>query len=256
MTVVSHVSSPTRHLRVLIVDDEPLARRGVRVRLERQESIVVVGECGSGRDAVRAIAALEPDLVLLDVQMPGLDGFGVIEAVGAERMPTVVFLTAHHSHALRAFDAQALDYLLKPIDDERFALAIERARQRVHERTVAVRSREVPRPAEPRIVVRDRGRVLLVSPDDIDWIAAEGDYVRIHAAGRGHLHRETMAAMAARLDPARFVRIHRSSIVNVARVRELRPSGDRELVVVLRDGTQLKASRRHRARLRVLTASP
>ena len=237
-------------LRVLIVDDEPLARRGVRVRLERQGGIDVVGECGSGRDAVRAIAALNPDLVLLDVQMPGLDGFGVIEAVGAERMPTVVFLTAYDSHALRAFDAQALDYLLKPIDDERFTLSIERARRRVRERSAGA----VPPQREPDapIVVRDRGRVLLVPSDDIDWITAEGDYVRIHTAGRGHLHRETMGALAARLDASRFARIHRSTIVNVSRVRELRPSGDRELLVVLRDGTQLKASRRHRGRLRSL----
>ena len=244
------VESSTPPLRVLIVDDEPLARRGVRVRLERLGRITVVGESASGAEAVRAITELRPDVVMLDVQMPGLDGFGVIDAIGADRMPVVVFLTAYDSHAIRAFEAQALDYLLKPIDDERFALAIERARRRVHERETGRAA--TPRP-DGRIAVRDRGRVILVASDSIDWIAAEGDYVRIHTGGRGHLHRETMASLSARLDASRFARIHRSTIVNVSRVRELHARGDRELLVVLRDGTQLKASRRRSARLLALT---
>ena len=232
-------------LRVLIVDDEPLARRGVRVRLERLGDVEIVGECASGTAAIRAIPERRPDLVLLDVQMPEVDGFGVVQAIGAERMPLVVFLTAYDEHALRAFDAQALDYLLKPIDDDRFALAIERVRRRLRERESSGASSEVS-----RLEVRDRGRVLLIDEQEIDWIAAEGDYVRIHVAGRGHLHRETMAAMQARLDAKRFVRIHRSTIVNVDRVRELRPCGDREQLVVLRDGTRLRASRGFREALR------
>ena len=254
-------AAPLVTLRVLVVDDEPLARRGARVRLDRLENVAVVGECGSGRDAIRAIEALSPDVVLLDVQMPGLDGFGVIDAVGGERMPVVIFLTAYDRHAIKAFEAEALDYLLKPIDDERFAVAIARARRRVEERRLHGRASGERHGRPPagddaggRIVVRDRGRILLIESHSIDWIAAEGDYVRIYVAGRGHLHRETMAAMETRLDPKRFARIHRSTIVNMSRIRELRPCGDRELAVVLRDGTSLKASRAHRDRLRVLTA--
>jgi two-component system LytT family response regulator len=234
-------------LKVLIVDDEPLARRGVRVRLEAIAGVEIAGECASGRDAVRAIERLRPDLVLLDVQMPGMGGFAVIDAIGVDAMPAVIFLTAHDEHALRAFDARATDYLLKPIDDERFVLAIARAKERLRP----------PRPlrTDARIVVRDRGRVVLIEASDIDWIASEGDYVRVHSGGRGFLHRETTAAMEARLDPAQFARIHRSTIVNVARIQELRPQGDREFLVVLKDGTRLKASRGYRDRLRQLVAS-
>ncbi len=245
MSVVSN--PPASQLRVLIVDDEPLARRGVRVRLERMSDVVVVGECVSGTAAIAAIAELRPDLVLLDVQMPEVDGFDVVRAIGPDRMPLIVFLTAYDEYAIRAFDAQALDYLLKPIDDERFALAIERARRRWRERESSASSSSAS-----RIAVRDRGRVLIIDEQEIDWIGAEGDYVRIHVAGRGHLHRETMAAMQARLDAKRFVRIHRSTIVNATRVRELRPCGDREQLVVLRDGTRLRASRGFRDALRGL----
>jgi two-component system LytT family response regulator len=263
-------------LRVLIVDDEPLARRGVRARLLALGGggLEIVGECAGGRDAVRAIGELAPDLVFLDVQMPGLDGFGVIEAVGAERMPAVVFVTAYDQHALRAFDAHALDYLLKPIDDERFAVAVSRARQRVAERRSGARADALaarlaaalaglgapaaaPESASgDRLVVRDRGRVLLIDPAEVDWVEAEGDYVRLHVGGRGHLHRETMAAMEARLGPRRFARIHRSAIVNVDRVREVRPRGDREYTVVLRDGTRLGLSRGYRDRMRALLGGP
>ena len=261
---------PSAPLRALVVDDEPLARRGVRARLAALGGVEIVGECAGGRDAVRAIGELAPDLVFLDVQMPGLDGFGVVDAVGAARMPPVIFVTAYDEHALRAFDAHALDYLLKPIDDERFAVAVARARQRVMERRSGARADALaarlaaaladaaaapptPTPAAgPRLVVRDRGRVLLIDPADVDWVEAEGDYVRLHVAGRGHLHRETMAAMEARLAPPRFARIHRSAIVNVDRVREVRPRGDREYTVVLRDGTRLGLSRGYRDRVRTL----
>ena len=243
---MSESSAPrARALRVLIVDDEPLARRGVRVRLERMSDIEIIGECTTGNAAILAIPELRPDLVLLDVQMPGVDGFDVVDAIGADRLPLVVFLTAYDEFAIRAFDAQALDYLLKPIDDERFALAIERARRRMRERESSASFSNAQ-----RIAVRDRGRVLLIDEQEIDWIGAEGDYVRIHVAGRGHLHRETMAAMQARLDAKRFVRIHRSTIVNTTRVRELRACGDREQLVVLRDGTRLRASRGFRDALR------
>lgn len=263
-------------IRAAIVDDEPLARRGIRARLERAGGYTVVAECASGREAIAAIRQHAPSVVFLDIQMPGIDGFGVIREIGAERMPVVIFVTAYDAHALRAFEAHAFDYLLKPIDDDRFATAVERARRRVAERResdVARRlvalmgevrpadgndQRAAPLPiATPltpadmprRLVVRDRGRVVLIDAADVDWVGADGDYVRIHAAGRSHLLRETMAAMEQRLDPASFVRIHRSTIVNVSRIRELRPYSSREYAVILRDGTRLRSSRRYRDRL-------
>lgn len=262
-------------LRVLIVDDEELARRGVAARLARGGGVEVVGECESGEDAVAAIGALSPDVVFLDVQMPELDGFEVVARVGPDRMPPVVFVTAYDAHALRAFDAHALDYLLKPIDDERFAEAVERVRQRVAERRVGAVVRQLaaalaelggpaarggapvgraPTAPRDRLIVRDGGRVTFVDVDDVDWVAADGDYVRLHVRGRGHLVRETIAAMAARLPAGRFVRIHRSAIVNVDRVRELHPHTNRELRVVLRDGTRLKVSRGYRDQIAALFA--
>jgi len=263
-------------IRALIVDDEQLARRGIRARLERAGGYTVVAECASGREAVAAIREHAPSVVFLDVQMPGVDGFGVIEEIGADKMPVVIFVTAHDTHALRAFEAHAFDYLLKPIDDVRFATTIERVRRRVIEREeseVARRlaalmqdlrpalaaaesgqrkSEPAEAPAQPnRIVIRDRDRVLFVDVSDIDWIGADGDYVRIHTGGKSHLVRDTMAAMEQRLDSASFVRIHRSAIVNVSRIRELRPYSSREYAVILNDGTRLRLSRRYRDRLRV-----
>ena len=245
-------------VRTLIVDDEPLARRGVRVRLERMIGFQVVAECASGRAAISAIAELTPDLVLLDVQMPGVDGFGVVDALGAARMPATIFITAFDRHALRAFDANAIDYLLKPIDDERFVLALSRARQRLEEKRSGALAAKLSaaladaRGSHARIAVHDRGRMLLIDEGDVDWVGAEGDYVRVYAGGRGHLLRDTMTAMESRLDPTRFARIHRSTIVNVSRIRALRPQGDREYVVTLRDGTMLRLSRGYRERLRAL----
>ena len=235
-------------IRALVVDDEPLARRGIRVRLERAEDVEVIGESTNGPEAVAAIRELTPDLVFLDVQMPGLDGFGVVEQVGAEQMPPVVFVTAYDAHALKAFDVHALDYLLKPIDDERFDVAVARARRRITERTAAGRqlAAVLAELRDRRILIKDRGKVIIVNEADVDWIEAEGDYVRVHTGGRGHLLRETMAAMAERLDPARFARIHRSTIVNVSRIRELKPHPNREYTVVLHDGTRLKLSRGYR----------
>jgi two-component system LytT family response regulator len=249
-------------LRAIVVDDEPLARRGISVRLARAGDVQVVRECTSGRTAVRGILELEPDLVFLDVQMPGMDGFAVIEEIGAESMPVTVFVTAHDEHALRAFDAQALDYLLKPIDDERFARALERARRRVLERQQQARAEHVtallsatghghPKDPSPgsRLVIRSGGRVVLLEAADIDWIEADGDYVRIHAGAQRHLVRETMRAVERRLDATQFVRLHRSTIVNVSRIRELRPLTGREWQVVLLGGATLQLSRRYRGRL-------
>lgn len=265
-------------IRAVIVDDEPLARRGIRARLERAGGYTVVAECASGREAIEAIRAHAPNVVFLDVQMPGTDGFGVIDEIGAEQMPVVIFVTAFDNHALKAFEAHAFDYLLKPIDDDRFATTIDRVRRRVVEREESEVARRLaalmhdlrpalegvdqnpPRRPEAigaaaggptnRIVVRDRDRVLLIDVGDIDWIGADGDYVRIHASGKSHLIRDTMTAMEQRLDSAAFVRIHRSTIVNASRIRELRPYSAREYAVILRDGTRLRLSRRYRERLR------
>jgi two-component system LytT family response regulator len=249
----------TRPLRVLVVDDEPLARRGVVARLARDPEVVIAGECASGREAVAFLDrhGESVDLIFLDVQMPGLDGFAVIDRIGVDRMPIVVFLTAHDEHALRAFEAQALDYLLKPVDDERFAQALARARHRVHERTLArAAGRTVPDQPAPetpvRLAIRDRGRVILIDDHDVDWVEADGDYVRLHVGGKRHLVRETMTAMESRLGKDRFVRIHRSAIVNVSRVRELLPHTNREYVIVLQDGTRLKLSRSFRERVEAL----
>jgi two-component system LytT family response regulator len=263
------MSERTAHgIRALIVDDEPLARRGIRARLARFTDFEIAGECGNGRDAITAIATLAPDLVFLDVQMPGTDGFAVVRGVGAERMPMVVFVTAHDAHALRAFDVHALDYLLKPIDDDRFAEAIERVRRRATEREESALGRrlasllstvgevrQAPR-RDGRLAIKDRGRVVLLSEGEVDWVEAEGDYVRVHANGQRYLLRETMAAMETRLDTARFARIHRSALVNLARVRELRPHGTRDSMVVLSDGTQLKLGRSYRERFQTALAGP
>jgi two-component system LytT family response regulator len=236
-------------VKVIIVDDEPLARRGIRVRLERIAGVDIVAECVSGVDAVRAIRDQAPDVVFLDVHMPGMDGFAVVREIGADAMPVTIFVTAYDTHAIQAFDANALDYLLKPIDDERFARAVDRARRRLTERRGGASPGEPP--AIDRIVVRDRGSVLILTSDDVDWISAEGDYVRVHARGRGHLVRDTMASLESRLDPARFARVHRSAIVNLSRVKEIRPYGDRDYLAVLRDGTRLKVSRTYRSRLKL-----
>jgi len=258
-------------LRTLVVDDEPLARRGICARLQRVPYVEVVGDCENGREAVDAIRSLAPDLVFLDVQMPGLDGFDVLRAVGAAAMPSVIFVTAFDEHALRAFDVHALDYLLKPIDDDRFYQAVERAYTHHAQRRdsavgrrlsalltdvkpIAARQEEkrpipAPSPAAERFVIKTGGRIFFVKAEEIDWIEAAGDYVCLHVGVQSHLLRETMAAMDERLDPHRFLRIHRSTIVNAERIRELRAHYNGEYRMLLHDGTELKTSRSYRDRL-------
>jgi len=246
-------------IRALIVDDEPLARRGVRARLEQQQDVEVAGECGNGREAVAAIRRQQPDLVFLDLQMPGLDGFGVVKQVGPEKMPMVIFVTAHDEHAIRAFEVEAIDYLLKPIDDERFRRALDRARTRLGERSDGSLGRRLAGllggQAAQRIAVRDRGRILLIGAKEIDSVEAEGDYASIRVGEKTYLVRETMAAMEGRLGSG-FVRIHRSVIVNAARIRELRPQASGEFVVVLQSGLELPASRGYADRVRALIGDP
>ncbi|MGH9794793.1 MAG: LytR/AlgR family response regulator transcription factor [Candidatus Acidiferrales bacterium] len=244
-------------IRALIVDDEPLAHERIRTLLRKEPDIEVVAECGDGSRAVTAIEKQRPDLVFLDVQMPEADGFEVVEAIGAEQMPAVIFVTAYDEYALRAFDVNALDYLLKPFDRARFRESLERARQQlrrardgeVSERLLAllgsIRAKQQHR---ERLVVREGGRIFFLRAEEIDWIEAAGNYLRLHAARQSHLIRETMAGIEAQLDPAKFARIHRSTIVNLDRVRELLPGPHGDSTLLLRDGARLTLSRTFRAR--------
>jgi two-component system LytT family response regulator len=257
-----------RPIRTLIVDDEQMARASIRVLLGGDPDIELVGECGSGLDAVAAIAALAPELVFLDVQMPRMTGFEVLAAVGDARRFVVVFVTAYDSYALDAFDVHALDYVLKPFDDRRFHRALERAKDQIrhtrldHIASELVHVMSAAAPADragavdhgERIVIRDAGRTVFVPLSDIDWIEAADYYVQLHVGAKSYLHREPMRDLEARLDPRRFVRIHRSTIVALDRVAELRPSAHGDHCVRLRDGTDLKLSRARRGRLRELLA--
>jgi len=245
-------------LRVLIVDDEPPARARVRRYLAADPEFEVVGEAGSGTEAIEAVARLEPDVVFLDVQMPGLDGFGVLAELDARgRLPHVVFVTAYDAYAVRAFEVHAVDYLLKPFSEERFARALERIKERVRGRVDDVdrRLRELlagvaSRPGYlERILVPDGERSVLLEVTRIDWIEAERNHVRLHVGDASYLVRGTIKALEARLDPAHFLRIHRSWIVNVGRIREIHPWSHGDQLIVLRDGTELIMSRRYRDRL-------
>jgi two-component system LytT family response regulator len=242
-------------IRVLVVDDEPLARQRIVDLLKAEPDAELIAECRDGHEAVAAIEQHHPDLVFLDVQMPEADGFDVIEAVGADRMPAVIFVTAYDQYALRAFDVRALDYLLKPFDRPRFTEALDRARRRigdaartdVHERLVALMNdlRAGPSRAN-RIVVKTGGRLFFLRTEEIDWIEAAGNYLRLHAGRGTHLIRETMTTIEQRLDPAKFFRVHRSSIVNIDRVSALEPCPSGDYVAILADGTRVNVSRGHR----------
>jgi len=254
------MSAPRETIRALIVDDEPLARRTLRSFLSRHEDVSVAAECGNGRDAIAAIRAHRPDLVFLDIQMPGVTGLDVIDEIGPSEMPFVIFVTAYDTHLLAAFELHAVDYLLKPFTDERFEAALAHARTRVRERNAAglaaTLASLVAAPAraagtEPlqRFTVPADGRILFVRASDVDWIEAEDYYVCLHCAGARHLIRETMSALEAQVDPAQFVRVHRSAMINVDRVTELRPLFKGECTVRLRDGTEIRVSRGRRAAL-------
>jgi two-component system LytT family response regulator len=244
--------------RVLIADDEPLARERLRSLLGAEDWVEVVAECQNGPEAVDSIARLQPDLVFLDVQMPGATGFDVIDAVGPDRMPLVVFVTAFDKYALRAFDVHALDYLLKPFDRERFGQALGRARQQLERRSGGDLERRLlelvqdlkgTSPRLERFVIKAGGRVFFVRSDEIDWIEAAGNYVKLHVGADAHLFRETMNALESQLNPDTFYRIHRSHIVNIERVKELQPWFNGEYVVFLKNGTRLTLSRGYREKL-------
>src|SRR3954470_13225578 len=235
----------TARTRVLIVDDEPLARERIRTLLADEPGFEIVGEASDGTSGAESILALQPDLVFLDVQMPGADGFDVIDAVGADKMPFVVFVTAYDRYALRAFDVHALDYLLKPFDRERFRQALGRARQQIERRSggdleqrliALVKDLKPAQSKVDRFVVKAGGRVFFVRNDEIDWIEPAGNYVKLHVGSDTHLFRETMNSVEARLDPDLFFRIHRSHIVNIERIRELQPWFNGEHGVFLEHG--------------------
>jgi two-component system LytT family response regulator len=258
-------TSPKR-IRALIVDDEPLARERMRNMLGPETDVDVVGEASDGLEAVDAILEQSPDLVFLDVQMPKLDGFEVIQTVGAERMPSVVFVTAYDQHALRAFEVQAIDYLLKPFDRDRFQGALKRVRRQLdsadtgdlNRRLIAlVRDLKGDRPVRSdRLVVKSGGRLFFLRAEEIDWIEAAGNYVRLHVGSEAHLLRETMNSIESRMNPETFFRIHRSHIVNIERIKELQPWFNGEYVVVLRNGTKLTLSRGYRERLQERLGKP
>jgi len=266
-----------REIRALIADDEPLARRGIRQLLEQHPDIVVVGEARDGRETLRALGSLDPppDLLFLDVQMPALDGFGVLRAHGAERMPEVVFVTAYDEFAVRAFEAHALDYLVKPVNEARFAATLGRVRERLRsrdavaltDRLLAVLSAHDEAAAERlasgaerpvssgvaapsrRLVVPTGTGDLVLDDDEIDWIEADDYYAAVHARGRRHLIRMSLATLEEKLDARRFARVHRSAIVRLEFVRALQHGVDGEVFVVLRDGTRVPVSRRRRERV-------
>ncbi|MFP2925450.1 LytR/AlgR family response regulator transcription factor [Pyxidicoccus sp. 3LG] len=275
----------TACIRTLVVDDEPLAREGLRLLLSADPEVRVVGEAGNGPEAVRLIREQRPDLVLLDVQMPEFNGFEVLARLGPGEVPAVIFVTAYDRYALRAFDIHALDYLLKPFRDDRFHDAVGRAKAQLRlarmsdlsQRLLSVISTYGERdgapvsppavpsvppvatpataPAEPwvtRLAIRDTGRVVFLDVDEIEYIEAADYYVQIHAGGKAYLHRETMQSLEARLDPERFMRIHRSAIVNSRRIRELRSEGRRDLIVVLTGGAELRVARSHREKFQHL----
>ena len=258
-------------IRTLIVDDEPLARRNLRVLLEREPQIEILDECRNGREAVKAINILAPDLIFLDIQMPEMDGFDVLAHVGPEHIQAIIFVTAFDQYALKAFDVHALDYLLKPFDDERFAHALQRAKaqieaheiNRLSKRLLALlEERESERKESlqqqsylTRLMIKGTHRVTLLKVDEIDFIEADGNYAKLHVGRRSHLLREKMSDLEGQLDPGKFVRIHRSIIVNLDRIKEMQPHFNGDYVVVLEDGRQLRLSRTRRelleARLRI-----
>ena len=252
-------------IRALIVDDEPLARERIRDILETDSEIEIIGECAGGEEAIEAIERQSPDLVFLDVEMPGKDGFAVLEELGPDRIPAIIFVTAYDQYAVRAFEVYALDYLLKPFDQERFEKALLRAKahiqneksENITERILSALEEIKSKPVHlERLVIKMNGHVFFVKTDDIDWLEAEGNYVRLHAGKESYLLRDTISALEGQLDPKRFVRVHRSAIVNVDRIQELQAWFHGEYRIILREGVQLTLSRSYREKLHELLGRP
>jgi two-component system LytT family response regulator len=248
-------------IRAVIVDDEPLARQRIRTLLVEAEGVEVVAECANGREAIQAIEASPPDLLFLDIQMPEVDGFDVLRAIGVGHVPVVIFVTAYDQFALRAFEAHALDYLLKPFDDERFEAALQRARERIRQQQGGDLDRRLrsllqevrgDRGYLRRLAVPTGPRSVFIRTEEIDWIEAERNYIRLHVGGRTHLLRENLSRIEPALDPAAFCRIHRSTIVNVDRIQAVESLFGGEYLVVLHDGTRLTSGRSYRRNLHAL----
>jgi two-component system LytT family response regulator len=251
------------NLRVIIVDDESLARDRLRAMLTKENGIEIVAECGDGKEALAAIKRHNPDVVFLDIQMPEVDGFGVVSHLKGPKAPQIIFVTAYDEFAVKAFEVHALDYLLKPFDRERLHEAIERARQAMKRapaqedlaRKVTAllesmaASSKGERATPDRLAIRLEGRVIFARPNEIDWLEAQDNYVKLHIGKEAHLVRDTLASFESRLDPRRYIRIARSTIVNIDRVREMQPMFHGEYVVILHDGTKLTMSRGYRETL-------
>jgi two-component system LytT family response regulator len=253
-----------KRIRAVIVDDEPLARRRIKRLLAHDLEVEIAGECGNGKDAIDAIRSLNPDLLFLDVQMPEVDGFDVLESIAAAEMPFVIFVTAYDQYALRAFEVSAVDYLVKPFDRPRFEKALQRAKSRLaaerggelNRQTLALLEELKARSSHiERLVIKAGGRAFFLKTEEIDWIEAEGKYVRLHVGKESYLLREAISSIEAQLDPKKFPRIHRSTIVNIDRVRELQPWFHNEYRVILNDGIELMLSRSCRKRLGELLGS-
>jgi two-component system LytT family response regulator len=251
------------NIRVLVVDDEPLARLGITTRLGAYPDILVVAECATGEEALAAIPKASPDLIFVDVEMPGISGLDLLRALPREQARCIVFLTAHEEYALDAFNVEALDYLLKPIDDERFASCIDRARRMLalhrqeanFERLyglLANASKQDNGGVIKRFPVRRGNEFTFIQVGDVDWIEGLGDYAGLHVGGRTHLIREPLTLLETRLDRTQFVRVHRSTIVQVERIVRVEPSANRDAVLTLRDGKTLRVSRTYRSRLQEL----
>ena len=245
-------------INTLIVDDEPLARDRVKRFLRDEHDIKIIGECGNGKEAVAAIKEQRPDLVFLDIQMPEKNGFEVVKALDEKHMPAVIFVTAYDQYALQAFDVHALDYLLKPFNRDRLHKAVTHARDQIETRRIGnlderlsslIKDLRSDRKYLERLVVKSVGRVFFLKVEEIDWIEAAGNYVKLHSGREAHMIRETMNGIEAKLDPDKFFRIHRSTVVNIDRIKELHPMFSGDYAVILRNGTELALSRNYRERL-------
>src|SRR5262245_10972771 len=254
-------------IKAIIVDDEPIARRNLEALLKDDPDIDIVGQCASGAEAVKLIRKTPPDLLFLDIQMPETDGFTVLKKINPASIAAIVFVTAYDQYALRAFETHALDYLLKPFSDERFALTLERAKNQIRQREAAVLSQKLhdllaehaaKQQASAngayvtRFLIKETSRVFFVKVEEIDWVEAADYYVNLHVGAKTHLLRETMSDLENQLDPSRFMRIHRSAIVNLHRVKEVQMRSGGEYLAVMKDGTQLKLSRSRRDQLETL----
>lgn len=263
-----HTSPPDTAMKVLIVDDEPLARDGIRLLLDTDDDVEVIGECGNGADAIAAIVRHRPDLVFLDIQMPEVTGFDVLARLEPDALPSIVFVTAYDQYAIRAFEVHALDYLLKPFDDDRFYQTLARAKEQfrlaqvsdLSERLMSLLStyaspaveQQPPSPRPKRLAIKSAGRVVFVEIDAIDWIEAADYYVQLHVGKKSYLHRQSLSSLERELDPDVFLRLHRSALVHKQRIREIRHQGKRDLVVVLDGGVEIKVARSHRDKLQRL----